>query len=82
MAMETTVAKSVTLGIHLSKTNVGGCFGFCKQQPTPQTEEPSYKGTETSHIIMSPLLRAIILLRVVFSMQHRELKNPIKTIKR
>lgn len=28
MAMETTVAKSVTLGIHFSKTNVGGCFGF------------------------------------------------------
>lgn len=28
MAMETTVAKSVTLGIHFSKTNVGGSFGF------------------------------------------------------
>lgn len=36
MAMETTVAKSVPLGIHFSKANVGGCFGFCKQQPIPR----------------------------------------------
>lgn len=36
MAMETTVAKSVPLGIHLSKANVGGCFGFCKQKPIPR----------------------------------------------
>lgn len=28
MAMETTVAKSVPLGIHFSKATAGGCFGF------------------------------------------------------
>lgn len=35
MAVETTIAKSITLGVHFSKTNVRGSFGFWKKQPIP-----------------------------------------------
>lgn len=80
MAMETTVAKSVPLGIHVSKANVGGCFGFCKQQTVPR--ERSHVTQAQKHLTQDLWHPEQLPCYTKYLPCSKEVRNLIKTLTR